>query len=122
MIPVIVNVFNRLTTTKKLCSQLSEMPDVKITIIDNNSDWAPLLEWYETECEHDVVRLAENMGHHAPWKSGVVASFSNEEYYCVTDCDLDLENIPLDADSKISALSSIHGQAWNKKIRCKSSY
>jgi hypothetical protein len=96
MIPVIVNVFNRLTTTKKLCSQLAEMPDVKITIIDNNSDWSPLLEWYETECEYDIIRLNENMGHHAPWKSGVVARFSHEEYYCVTDCDLDLENIPLD--------------------------
>jgi hypothetical protein len=95
MIPVIVNVFNRLTTTRKLCAQLAAMPDVEVIIVDNASTWEPLLEWYKEGC-YEVVRLTQNIGHHAPWLSGTVSRFSHWRHYCVTDCDLDLEGVPLD--------------------------
>ena len=45
MTPVIVNVFNRLTTTRKLCEQLAER-GCRPIILDNASTWEPLLEWY----------------------------------------------------------------------------
>lgn len=94
MIPVYVNVFNRLTTTRKLCEQLAAMPCVEVIIVDNDSTWEPLLDWY-AECPYEVIRLRENLGHHAPWLSGAV-EHDPSPFYCVTDCDLDLENIPSD--------------------------
>ena len=93
--PVFVNVFNRLTTTKKLCNQLATMPNVRVVIVDNASTYQPLLDWY-AECPYEVVRLESNMGHHAPWLSGTVGSIATSGHYCVTDCDLDLEGVPLD--------------------------
>lgn len=96
MIPVFVNVFNRLTTTMTLCSQLAAMQDVRVVIVDNNSDWVPLLDWYDTDCPHEVIRLEENIGHHAPWICGAVDQYADKPFYCVTDCDLDLDGVPID--------------------------
>lgn len=93
VIPVIVNVFNRLTTTRTLCEQLATL-GARPVILDNASTWEPLLEWYES-CPFEVVRLTENLGHHAPWKAGIV-NRPNNGFYCVTDCDLDLEGVPAD--------------------------
>lgn len=93
-IPVYVNVYNRLTTTEKLVAQIKEMPGAEPVIIDNDSTWSPLLQWYEKNpCE--VIRLRENLGHHAPWLSGVISG-DNADYYVVTDCDLDLDGVPTD--------------------------
>lgn len=91
VIPVIVNVFNRLTTTRTLCEQLATL-GARPVILDNASTWEPLLEWYES-CPFEVIRLSENLGHHAPWITGEIDKLSGE-FYCVTDCDLDLDGIP----------------------------
>ena len=95
MIPIYVNVFNRLTMTRTLCAQLANLPNADVVIIDNNSTWIPLLDWYSNECPHEVIRLRENLGKHAPWLSGVVGS-NPADVYGVTDCDLDLTGVPLD--------------------------
>lgn len=93
-VPVYVNTFNRLTTTRKLCEQITALDNAVPVIIDNASTWERLLDWYQ-HCPFDVIRLTENMGHHAPWKCGATAR-PNEGFYCVTDCDLDLDGIPGD--------------------------
>lgn len=94
MIPVYVNTFNRLATTRKLCEQIAALDNAVPIIVDNASTWEPLLDWYQ-HCSFEVRRLTENYGHHAPWKAGVV-SRPNDGFYCVTDCDLDLEGVPAD--------------------------
>lgn len=94
MIPVYVNVFNRLTLTRKFCEQIAALENAVPIIIDNNSTWEPLLDWYQ-HCPFEVVRLSENLGHHAPWKCGATGR-PNDGFYCVTDCDLDLEGVPAD--------------------------
>ena len=94
VIPVYVNTFNRLTTTRRLCEQIAELDNAVPIIVDNNSTWEPLLDWYR-DCPFEVIRLPENMGHHAPWTCGVTAR-PNAGFYCVTDCDLDLEGVPAD--------------------------
>ncbi len=91
-VPVFVNVFNRITTTRKLCEQIAAIDNAVPIIVDNNSTWEPLLEWYRT-CPFQVIRLTENLGHHAPWKAGIVGQ-QRHGLYCVTDCDLDLDGIP----------------------------
>jgi hypothetical protein len=98
MIPVIVNVFNRLTTTRKLCEQIAALDNAVPIIVDNSSTWEPLLDWYR-HCPFSVIRLTENMGHHAPWNaafSSLVMENAEDGVYCVTDCDLDLEGVPAD--------------------------
>ena len=95
MTPVFVNVFNRLTTTRTLCDQIAKLEGAEVIIIDNDSTWEPLLDWYN-DCPFEVIRLHENLGHHAPWICGAVEQGSSP-FYCVTDCDLDLTGIPFDA-------------------------
>jgi hypothetical protein len=94
VIPVYINAFNRLTTTRNLVSQVSRFADAVPIIIDNASDYEPLLEWYQSNpCE--VIRLPDNIGHHAPWLSGVIEQ-DQSPLYVVTDCDLDLAGVPVD--------------------------
>lgn len=94
MTPVYVNTFNRLTTTRRLCEQIAALDNAVPVIVDNASTWEPLLDWYE-DCPFEVIRLPENLGHHAPWSCGATTR-PNDGFYCVTDCDLDLEGIPTD--------------------------
>jgi len=94
MIPVYINVFNRLTTTRRLADQVACLPDAVPIIIDNASKWGPLLDWYEV-CPYEVVRLEQNLGHHAPWKCGEIDRVKSG-FYCVTDCDLDIGDCPAD--------------------------
>ena len=94
MIPVYINTFNRLTTTRNLVEQVKRLPNAQPVVIDNDSDYEPLLEWYESKpC--DIVRVKENIGHHAPWTSGVIAG-DVAPLYVVTDCDIDIDGVPLD--------------------------
>ena len=98
MVPCFVNVYQRYSTTIKLCQQIADI-GAKPIIIDNASDWGPLLDWYD-RCPYRVIRLAENLGHHAPWLCGAVSE-SAEPYYIVTDCDLDLEGVPEDCIDRL---------------------
>ena len=93
-VPVYVNVFNRLTLTRKLCEQIAALDGAVPIIIDNNSTWEPLVDWYQ-HCPFEVIRLTDNYGHHAPWRAGITAR-PNNGLYCVTDCDLDLQGVPAD--------------------------
>ena len=95
MIPVYINVFNRLTTTRTLCEQIARLDEAEVIIVDNASDYEPLLDWYDSDCPYEVLRLRENMGHHAPWTAGIVGQ-DPAELYAVTDCDLDIAGVPVD--------------------------
>lgn len=89
---VIVNNFNRLTTTKALCEYLDMVPGAAVQILDNGSTYPPLLDWY-TDCGRDVVFLGKNLGHLAPW---LTENHDGEPYYVVTDSDLDMSQCPVD--------------------------
>lgn len=100
MIPVFINIRNRVTTTQILADQVSRLQDAVPILIDNASDWEPLLEWYRA-CPYEVIRLNENVGHHAPWKrvipqGPILQKRFGTDFYVVTDCDLDIEKCPTD--------------------------
>jgi hypothetical protein len=88
-IPVIINNRNLLTWPKAMVRDLGKWEGIgDIYIVDNGSTYEPLLEWYATNpCK--VVMLGENLGHQAPWTSGLVQQLG-EPFYAVTDPDLDL--------------------------------
>jgi hypothetical protein len=88
-IPVVINNFNRLTTTKKLADDLSNLGYTNIHILDNNSSYAPLLEWYG-RCSYKVKRLDSNQEFLSLYNSGYINEFIKEPWVVYTDCDIEL--------------------------------
>lgn len=93
-IPIVVNNFNRLTTTRKLCDDLSSLGYRNIHILDNNSTYPPLLEWYNS-CPYTVKRLDNNSGQLAIYNSDYINQFSGWVAYSDSDISLG-ENTPPD--------------------------
>jgi len=78
-------------TVRTLVDQLILCEDVgPITIVDCDSTYPPLLEWYDTVCPVRVIR-AENLGSHAAW-----SYLDTSSPYLVSDADLDLARVPRD--------------------------
>ena len=85
-IPIIINNFNRLTTSKQLIEALTSRGYTNIYIIDNASTYPPLLDYYKT-CPFTVFKLSQNLGFKALWKSSLRKRFCND-YYIYTDSDV----------------------------------
>lgn len=91
-IPVIINNRDLLTWPRKMVDKIKTYDNVgEIIIYDNGSTYKPLLDWYNTNpC---TIIKGENLGHTAPWTSGLVKSL-NTDYYVVSDPDLGIDNTP----------------------------
>lgn len=61
-----------------------------ITIVDCESTYQPLTDWYDNECPVHVIRAA-NLGNRAPWNFVNIGS-----PYIVSDADLDMGKVPRD--------------------------
>lgn len=85
-IPVIINNFNRYTMLVKLIEALEKRNYTNIYIIDNNSTYPPLLEYYK-ECPYKIFHLDKNLGFKALWKSKISKQLCND-YYIYTDSDV----------------------------------
>jgi len=95
-IKVVINNRNRLTTTKNLVEHLLRLnPDEKIIIIDNESTYQPLLEWYK-QIEGTVdIRYEGNHGHLAVWSIQLIKELG--QFFVYTDSDIELNpNFPQD--------------------------
>lgn len=90
-IPVIINNFNRLTTLKQLVESLEKRGYRNIYILDNDSTYPPLLEWYK-ECGYEVIYLGQNIGFKALWKDKSVRKRFCSDYYIYTDSDVKLSD------------------------------
>lgn len=91
---IIIN-FNRVTLTKAVadwCWLNGTFP----VIIDNNSSYRPLLDYYKNECPYEVIRLSKNYGHKVVWEQKILKHLGITGRYIVTDPDLDLSGIPGD--------------------------
>lgn len=99
--PIYINNRDWLTSTRPLAEKLAAIPRTHVVIIDNCSTWGPLLDWYDN-CGLEVVRLKENVGHEAPWRTGTVLSAEEHkkrygtDTYVITDADLDISKVPDD--------------------------
>lgn len=85
-IPIIINNFNRLDCLKILLNRLEELGLKNIIILDNDSTYPPLLDFY-SETSHRVVYLRKNLGYMALWKSDFFKEVENT-YYVYTDPDV----------------------------------
>lgn len=86
-IPIILNNFNRLSTTKKLADDLSKLGYTNIHILDNNSTYPPLLDWYQ-HCPYKVELLGKNLGQLAVYNSDYINKFNGWVAYSDSDIEL----------------------------------
>ncbi len=118
-IPIIINNRNRVTYLLQLISWLEKTGCTNIYIIDNNSSYPPLLDFY-SKTKYHVFRLKENVGHLSLWKSGIIRQFEND-YYVYTDPDvLPIDECPANAIeflmNKLNQYSEIEKIGFGLKI------
>lgn len=87
--------YNRITLPMQM-ALWCQNHHIEPVIIDNNSDYPPLLEYYDYRCPFKVVRMDQNYGHMVVWQQGLLKHLSITGEYIVTDPDLDLSGIPDD--------------------------
>jgi hypothetical protein len=93
-ITVVINNRNLLSWPKAMVEKIQSYSSLEdILIIDNDSSYEPLLEWYDT-LNIKVLKIP-NIGHTSPWIPEINA-FIKTESYVVTDPDLDLSETPID--------------------------
>lgn len=83
--PVFINNRNRVSTLKNLIKWL-ENKNVQIIVLDNDSTYPPLIEYYKY-LNHEVVMLKENFGNQALYKWGGHMNYVGR-YFIYTDSDL----------------------------------
>ena len=102
-VPIVINNFNRYDKLLTLIGGLESRGYSNIWIIDNDSSYPPLLEWYKT-CPYKVLLLHENIGHLALYKTGLFKLFRSS-YFAYTDSDLEIcEECPDDFMEKFIKL------------------
>lgn len=90
---VIIN-FNRLTLMKNL-AEWCAANNLDVIILDNNSDYPPLLDYYAS-CPFKVHRINANYGHTVFWNLELYPELIKKGKYILTDSDLDLSGVPGD--------------------------
>lgn len=62
-VTVVINNRNLLTWPREMVSRIERYENLAgIILVDNDSSYPPLLEWYQT-LSHPVIRLDGNLGH-----------------------------------------------------------
>jgi len=84
--------YNRLTWAKAYCEDLARA-GLEVILIDNNSTYPPLLEWYKN-CPYEVIRMKEN---HLAWVYlTYIRKPKDDRIVIITDSDLDISKVPTD--------------------------
>lgn len=96
MIPTFIICRDRYTYTLNLINWLERCGVCDIYLIDNDSTYEPLLDYYETT-PHTVIKTGSNGGHLVPWRGGFVSKYAGSKHYIVSDPDvLPVNECPLD--------------------------
>lgn len=86
-IPIYIISYNRLSYLKNMVSWLQKNNYKNITIIDNNSDYQPLLDYYKKiNCK--IIKMKKNYGYKVFYKNIKFLLKRNFSLYVVTDPDL----------------------------------
>ena len=94
--PVIITVRDRLSCLKELIGWLELAGQNEIWLCDNASTYPPLVEFLRTT-KHRVVYNNFNLGHRAPWLSGLVPELGHDRFFIISDPDVVPEkNTPSD--------------------------
>jgi hypothetical protein len=89
-IPILIINFNQLEYLGKLIDFLLKNDYKNIVVIDNNSNYSPLLDYYESINKFvTVVKMETNQGHRVFWKNKVLFEKYGKGYYAITDSDIE---------------------------------
>jgi len=94
-IPVIIINYNQLESTRNLINSLTERGFSNIVIIDNQSAYPELLEYYhsiQNQSNITLHRLNENLGHMVFWLRKDILKLYSKGYFILTDPDIMIEN------------------------------
>lgn len=90
-VPIFINARDRVGVMKQLIDWLLDAGYRNLIILDNNSTYTGLLDYY-SELEKDsrikIIRLGKNLGFKAIWKSGVLEDLKISTPYVYTDPDV----------------------------------
>jgi hypothetical protein len=101
--PVFINARDRVSCLRTLVGWLEKAGVQRIVIVDNASTYPPLLDYLDRS-PHQIVRLRENLGQLAPWRSGAIAAYAGDsDFFVETDPDV----VP-DADCPTDALEYLY--------------
>src|SRR5579862_4269736 len=84
--PAVIIGYNLFTYIKNMVSQLEKYTS-DIIVIDNHSDFAPLIDYYEKDFPYTLLRQKENFGHTICYKEHIQKLLS--DVYILTDPDLE---------------------------------
>lgn len=91
--PIFLNCRDRVTPLKQMLAWLEKAGHRRIILIDNDSTYEPLLEFYR-QTPHQVVHLHANRGTRAVWDAQLAPS---NDWYVYSDSDIvPIEECPLD--------------------------
>jgi hypothetical protein len=85
--PVFINSRDRLSPLTELVSWLERVGVDEIYIIDNDSAYPPLLEYY-SQTPHRVVMLGRNVGKNALWDADGLFDLTRGRAFAYTDSDI----------------------------------
>jgi hypothetical protein len=95
--PIIITVRDRLTDLLSLLQWLSDVGQHDVWLCDNASTYEPMVKFL-ANTPHKVVYNHQNLGHRAPWLSGLAAELGASKPFVVTDPDVvPCETCPHDA-------------------------
>lgn len=104
--PIFLIAYNRLTPLQRVVAWLESAGYQNLHIIDNASEYAPLLQWL-ADSPHTVHRMPENLGHLALWKSGQFQDIIDHQPFVLNDCDvLPDADCPADIVARLAAVLS----------------
>jgi hypothetical protein len=102
--PVFINCRDRLAPLVPLVKWLERAGCDEIYLVDNDSAYEPLLDWYR-RTPHTVIRLSENFGKWSLWQAPGVFDLTKGRRFVYTDPDvIPVGDCPLDALERFSAL------------------
>lgn len=85
--PIFINNRNHYTYLKELVEWLDKNKLTNYFVIDNDSSYPPLLDYYKNELKGRVIFLHRNCGHMAIWKADLLTRVKNS-FYIYTDADV----------------------------------
>jgi hypothetical protein len=102
--PIYINCRDRVSDLRRLVAWLEEAGHENIKLLDNQSSYPPLLEFYE-KTNHEVIYLPGNFGSRALWQGYQVP----DEFFVLSDPDtIPLDECPYDAVSYLHWLLEAH--------------
>jgi hypothetical protein len=99
-VTVVINNRDLVSWPREMVSRIERYTNLAgIIIVDNQSSFPPLLEWYR-DLPHRVIRLDENVGHEAPFSRRILDEVPTDDFV-VTDPDLGLLDTPDDTLTRL---------------------